>query len=278
MKTLVISALSLSFFIAKAINIEDAFKKGLIKYDISGTTEGNTGACIAVNITNQSAEIVNLEIETGRILEASDTNYQNMIVTKRYFVRLQPKQKASQNIYALCSKPNRSSPIPETKFSHGKMATGSLLTMAKFVESKQLQNGEGQTLIWNMVNGNYSLYNCDYTPQMYASLKTFFASDNNIKFENCNTANRTSAGGVVHSIRRFKGSFGFSIPEPSDFELSLFDEDGNKVKVLEDKKQMEPDWYEYDYEFTNTGLTKGKTYQLKMFINGKPRKVIFIEN
>jgi hypothetical protein len=278
MKPLLITSLLLTFFYTKAINIEDAFKKGLIKYDITGTTDGNTGSCIAVDITNQSTEIVNLEIETGRILEAIDTTYQDMIVTKRYFVRLQPKQKAIQNIYALCSKPDRSSPKPETKFSHGKMATGSLLTMAKFVENKNLQNGEGQTLIWNMVKGNYTLYNCDYTPQMYASLKTFFASDSKVKFENCNTVSRTSAGGTTYSIRRFKGSFGFSIPEPSDFELSLFDEDGNKVKELENKKQMQPDWYEYDYEFTNTGLTKGKTYQLKMLINGKPRKVIFIEN
>lgn len=278
MKITILATLLLLAVTTRAINIEEAFKKGLIKYDITGTTQGNTGACIAVNITNQSSEIVNLEIETGRVLESSDTTYQDMIVTKRYFVRLQPKQKTSQSIYALCSKPDRSTPNANINFAHGKMATGPLLAMAKFVETKQLQNGEGQTLIWSIVRGNDVFYECDYTPQMYTSLKNFFAAERSIKFENCNSVNKPAASSTVRTVRRFKGSFSFSIPQPSDIELSLYDDEGNKVKVLENKKQMEADWYEYDYEFTNTGLTKDKTYELKLLINGKPRKVVYIEN
>lgn len=74
-----------------AISIDEAYKKGLIQYEINGTSKGNTGACVAINVTNISNTIINLEVETGRVLESLDSSYQNMIVTKRYFIRLQPK-------------------------------------------------------------------------------------------------------------------------------------------------------------------------------------------
>lgn len=278
MKTIIIPVLIAAMFkTAYGIGIEDAFNKGLIQYVISGTSEGNTGACIAVDITNMSSTVVNLEIETGRILEADDSLFQNMIVSKRFFARLQPKQRVSQKMYALCAEPSDATPNTNIKFSHGSMATGVLLGMVKFVEANNLQNSEGQSFIWSIVRGNTTFYDCDYTKAMYASLKTFFSADRTIKFEHCETVNKRPAAENIRTVRRYKGNFSFSLPQPSDIEISIFDDEGNKVKQLEHKKQMEADWYEYDYEFTDANLTKGKSYELKLLINGKPKKVIYID-
>jgi hypothetical protein len=279
MKTLpILILLSATIAQTNAVSIDEAYKKGLIQYEINGTSQGNTGACIAINFTNISSTIINLEVETGRILEASDSSYQNMIVSKRYFVRLQPKQKTTQNIYALCAEPGDVTPNNGISFTHGKMATGSLLGMAKYVEANNLQNGTGQSLIWAIINGITTFYSCDYLPNMYASLKNFFATDKQIKFEECTAINNIAHKPVTTTVRRYKGSFGFSLPQDSEVEISLFDEDGNKVKQLDYNKKMEANWYDYEYEFTNANLPKGKTYELKLVINGKPKKVLFIDN
>lgn len=158
------------------------------------------------------------------------------------------------------------------------MSTGSLLGMAKYVEANNLQDGTGQSLIWAIVNGNTTFYLCDYLPNMYASLKNFFISDKQVKFEDCTASNNTLHTPSTTTVTRYKGSFGFSLPQDSEVEISLFDEAGNKVKQLDYNKKMDADWYDYEYEFTNTNLTKGKTYELKLVINGKPKKVLSIDN
>ena len=279
MKTLpILFLLGTTIAQTNAVSIDEAYKKGLIQYEINGTSQGNTGACIAIKVTNISSTIINLEVETGRVLEATDSSYQNMIVSKRYFVRLQPKQKTTQNIYALCAEPGDATPNHGVSFSHGSMSTGSLLGMAKYVEANNLQDGKGQSLIWAIINGNTTFYSCEYLPTMYASLKNYFATDKQVKFEDCPVTNNIAHKPVTTTVRRYKGSFGFSLPQDSEVEISLFDEDGNKVKQLDYHKKMEADWYDYEYEFTNANLTKGKTYELKLVINGKPKKVLFIDN
>ncbi len=264
--------------IAFCISIEEAYTKGLVEYEIKGTSEGHTGACIAVHLKNISAAPVNLEIETGRILEAADSNYQNMLVTKRFFVRLQPGQKSAQNLYALCAEPSDATPNNYIAFAHGKMSGGVLFSMAKFVEAQNLQNSEGQNLVWEVVKGNLTFSTCDLKPQIFASLKTHFASDKNVKFENCNTQTTNGASPAVQIVKRFSGSFGFSLSQASDVEISLFDSEGNKVKQLVFKKQLFPDYYDYEYQFTTEGLEKNKTYELKLLINGKPKRVQYVSN
>jgi hypothetical protein len=261
-----------------SIGIEEAYKKGFIQYEMKGTEKGNSGDCIAINITNTSETIVNLEIETGRVFEAEDTNYQNMIVTKRFFARLNPKQKTAQKIYALCAEPSDATPNNSVIFKHGKMATGTLQNMAKFVETKNLQDASGQSLIWSVINNITTYRECDYQPVLYASLKTHFASDKNVSFIKCPTPETTVPITVTRTVRRYKGSFGFSLPQSSDVEISLFDKDGKKVKQLDFKKQMSADWYDYEYEFTDTNLNKGETYELRLIINGRPKRVMYIDN
>jgi hypothetical protein len=265
---------------AFAISIEEAFKKGLIAYEISGTEAGHSGNCMSLTVVNNSPAIVNLEVETGRVFEAADTFVQNMIVTKRFFTRLNPKQKVSQRLYAMCAESGDATPNELRKFSHGKMADGLLLSMSKYIEQNNMQNDAGQSLVWLAVGSNtLNISECDYQPAMYASLKKHFALDKNVSFLPCkNEPVPISVATPPKVVRTFKGTFGFSIQQPSDIEISVFDIEGKKVKQLDVVSKMEPDWYNYEYSFNNDGLTKGVTYEVRLIINGKPKRVMYIDN
>jgi len=264
---------------AYAISIEEAFKKGWIVYEISGTEAGHSGNCMSLTVVNNSPAIVNLEVETGRVFEAADTFVQNMIVTKRFFTRLNPKQKVSERLYAMCAESGDASPSAERKFGHGKMSAGVLLSMAKYIEQSNMQNSEGQSLIWKAAGGEFVFSECDYLPVQYASLKKYFVADKRVTFTACNEAPAVSAvASPPKVIRTFKGSFGFSVPQVSDVEISVFDANGIKWKQLDVIKKMEPDWYDYEYSFTNEGLVKGATYEIRLLINGKPKRVMYIDN
>jgi hypothetical protein len=277
---LLISLMSETVF---SISIEEAFKKGLIRYEMKGTEKGNTGDCISIMVENISAGIINLEVETGRVLEASDSAYQNMIVTKRFFVRLNLKQKSQQLLYALCVEQGDGSPNESISFSHGAMSRGTLLSMAKFVEQKNLQNATGQALIWQVVSGSAIMFiSCNFQPALYASLKSHFAFDKYVKFEACGSSDDSAEKFFTHTptriVRTYQGTFGFSIAQPADVEISVFDMQDKKVKQLEVMRKMEPDWYNYEYRFTDTGLNKGETYELRLLVNGKVKRVVVIDN
>jgi hypothetical protein len=261
-----------------AISIEDAYKKGFITYEIKGTDAGHSGSCISVSIVNNSPTIINLEIETGRVFEPADTFVQNMIVTKRFFTRLNPKQKTTQRLFAMCAESGDASPNESRSFSHGKMAQGLLLSMSKYIEANNMQNSEGQSLIWHVSNGNNVFNECRYSPVMYASLKKYFAAEKSAVFTPCSESSGSDVAPTPRVIRTFHVSFGFSVPQTSAVEISVFDADGNKVKELDVIKSMEPDWYDYESSFTNSGLTKGATYEVRLIINGKPKRVMYIEN
>lgn len=263
---------------ASAVSIEEAFKKGHISYHITGA-DGYYGKCVSIMVENKLSAPIKLEIETGRVLQSLDTNVQDMIVTGSFYAYLYGKQKITQMLYAMCAKQNAIPPDEVNEFSHGAMATGNLLAMAKFIESRKLQDHTGQLLIWKSVKEEVTLSECDYQPALYASLKTAFASNKNVRFTDCSNDPAGSNGSSPRKrIKTYDCTIGFSAPYGSTFEISIFDSNNNKVKQILKQEKRNDQYIEIDYIFTSEGLTEGETYEVRLLVNGKVKQTMAVED
>lgn len=270
--------LMLVYHTASAVSIEEAFKKGHISYHITGA-DGYYGKCVSITVENKLSAPIKLEIETGRVLQSLDTNVQDMIVTGSFYAYLYGKQKITQMLYAMCAKQDAVPPDEANEFSHGAMATGNLLAMAKFIESRKLQDHTGQQLIWKSVKEEVALSECDYQPALYASLKTAFASNKNVRFIDCSNGPAGSNGTSPRKrIKTYNCTIGFTAPYGATIEISLFNSTGRKVKQILKQEKRNDQYIEIDYIFTSEGLTEGETYEVRLLVNGKVKQTMALED
>lgn len=266
----------LSVFSVQGVSIQDAFKNGRIKYSVNGTANGNTGKSIAIEITNLGTSPIDIEIEAGRIFDAQDTLYQDMIVSKKFLAKIPSGQKISDTLFAMCIKPDLSAPDPNTTYNHGKMATGLLMNMIQFVENQQLHNEIGQSLIWNIVRGSDTFFDCDVTPFLFALLRQHFTSNNLLKFEKCKEIPPAAYHVQARPLKTYKGIFMLSLVKTSDIKIGLYDDRGNLIKQFVQTK-VNAGKHDYNYEFTNSTLTEGQRYEVRLVVDGILRKTAYIE-
>src|SRR5690606_11328526 len=107
----------------------------------------------------------------------------------------------------MCIKPERSSPQPGTTFTQGKIATGILLNMIQYVEKEKLHNEVGQSLIWNVIRGSHTFYDCDVAQPLYVSLQKYFATNSLLKFEKCAEIKPQPIQIQTRTLKTYKGTF-----------------------------------------------------------------------
>jgi hypothetical protein len=166
-----------SYSIPVSYRLNEAIHKNLVRVQLKGAKidtafrgeiSAHYGPCIAMDITNNSVQALNLELEYGYQLMPDDTSIQTMMVTRNLQVYLSPAQKKSLRIYAMCIEATDHVPNEKVNFVLQKRATGNLLSIAEFLNRKNYQGAVAQDAVWCISNDRdlHSIYSAD-TAMMY---------------------------------------------------------------------------------------------------------------
>ena len=244
-----------------------------------GEYSSHYGPCMAMGITNTSAEILNLNLEYGYRLVPEDSALQTMIVTQTLLVKLQPKQKKNCRLYAMCTEAHDGGPSPEAKFTLRSRATGNLLNLTEFLNQKKYQGDAAQNAVWCFTNSYElnSIFSAD-TNMMY-DLRRFVAKAKGIDLKKIyETAEAEPYSAPVRTFTTrtiYSGSLNYSFLKTSKVMIALFDEDNHMKKVYVNNETQREGEYTYNYQIGSDEMNNKKHY-LRMFRDGKLEEEISI--
>lgn len=152
-----------------------AFNEDLIESPIIQGTGRHNGKCISITLKSKQSKRLTIQIESGWMLIAVESRYQNMLITDSLPVVLEPLEEKTVLVYAMCTQSYDASPSSTCLFTLGDYAPEPLATLAHYIFRKKYQDSFGQNAVWNISNNLTSLAdrNTKATMEEVASMHTY---------------------------------------------------------------------------------------------------------
>jgi hypothetical protein len=144
----------------QTLTIEEAVEQNKIDCIITGSWDYNDpkefldadgqyfGKCMTISIRNKNNSAIEIYIENGLMLMCEDTTVQDMVVTKPAYVYLEPRQKKTVELYAMCSEYHDNMPGKQKKYRVGKKGEKELIRISKVIDEMFMHNLAGQGAVW----------------------------------------------------------------------------------------------------------------------------------
>lgn len=235
-----------------------------------GERSSHYGPCMALEITNATADMLSINVEYGYRLEPEDSTLQTMMVTQNLLVKLPARQKKNYRLYAMCTQAHDSGPSPDAAFVLGKRFVGNILQLAELINKNNYQTDAAQNAVWCLTD-NYeisSIYNSD-TAMMYA-LRRFVAKAKGLAEDKIYAATtETPEPARSYTTRKiYSGSMSYRFSGTNKIMIALFDETNQMKRVFVNNETQREGEYTYNYQIGSDEMDDKKHY-LRLFRNGK---------
>lgn len=254
---------------SSTVSLADALKNEMVSVECSGIdTMAHYGKCLAVSITNNKNEAIDVEIERGMVFQASPLNHQNFVVTRPEIVALAPGQRISTSVNAMCIESSDASPGGDTDFSYHGKSDESMGILLAYLDENNLMNPLGQEAVWTLIN-KYPLEEI-YGSDSIASTKLTSFMESNFDLPKAWDGYEGSAAAPTPTYREMKiGGMVeyYSSRSGDEVYIALFNNDG----VLERELYYNPDFpsgkVKVNYEF-DAALYTDSSYLIRLTIDG----------
>lgn len=249
--------------IIESITLKDAMAKGLVKISIVAADTDTLkpfssyyGSCLKINLLSSSAKTMTVKIENGYFLQPADSLDQRMIVTKEELITLNPKQKKSVKLFAMCTQMHHSSPDELSKYSLASKSNGPLYDLIQLIDKKSYQSDAAQHAIWVITDSSEisSIYSDNETE--LSELQSFVAKATGKPIPRSRNPLNYSSGSVSGAI---------SWESNSNQTLSFYiqAEDGKReVTFFEHQLFSKPALNTLNWKFSFKSFPKGVYYVL----------------
>jgi hypothetical protein len=283
---LLLILISCNAFAEVTSKLSEAIQKKQVIVNMAGAKQDTSfqgeyssyyGPCMALEISNTTNEVMNLNLEYGYKLVPVDSSLQTMMVTQTLIAKLQPKQKKNYRIYAMCTEASDGSPSPDKIFKMGNRFGGNILSLAELLNRKKYQGNAAQEALWCLTdNHNIQSIFSDDTVMMY-ELRRFVVKAKGIAMDKIYSAstNESFKEPITTFTTRtvYSGSLSYSFGRTSKVMIALFDED-DKMKQVYVNNEIQRE-YTYKYEIGSDEMENKKHY-LRMFRDGRLEQEISI--
>jgi len=268
----IISVVFLLPFTAKSqtLNLTTAEKQNLIRFSINGN-ESSTHYIRPLLLHMQNISNVNasIKIDNGLVLQASDSGFQNFVVTKEEFLALKPGEEKEIQLYAMCLESSDASPNQSSLYRPSSLATTELLGLTRRIEKEELFNYEAQTAVWAL--------SCKYPIDFITGFDTVLTRQL-IKYVADATGQPIPPAPApddyernYYSTSTYKlkmgGEFSYNLYENHSITIAMFDKDNIVVRELYKNPKEKPGDHKLKFEFDATAYTDD-FYYLKVIDNG----------
>ena len=149
----------------QVINIKKAVEEQVIDYNIIGSfdrlqkmdfLDANGqyyGKCMTMSMHSNIDSSVVIYIENGLMLICEDTLTQNMVLSEPAYVKLNPKEIKTFQLYAMCAEIHDGIPNKLTQYRLGNMADSNLIYITESINELLMNNIAGQGAVWAYTDG-----------------------------------------------------------------------------------------------------------------------------
>jgi hypothetical protein len=270
---------------AGAIGIDQALKLKMVQVEITGdnfidnTTYQSThsGACMRLTIKNISTKTATVDLETGRIFLPEDVDLQPMLVTKHRQYKINPGGKVDEMVYAMCFNDGKQAPGEKAVYHIGKMATDWLLEAAQYVEKNNLQDYQGQSLVWDATRNK--CFSCVLQQTVSQPVAEQVPSDSHpvhtviqeAPFKEHDPYEPLKSDTVMKIFNNWYNkvdvTFAYTLHDTSKVRIEMVDERGKLIKVLQPDTMQNPGMHKVNEVFVVDKEWKIRKCIMKLYVN-----------
>jgi len=166
MRTIIFAALLLVSAVLQAQMISDLQKSGSIKcYTIGNDSSVHYAQPLAIRLVNAARTKLEVKIPAGFVFVATDSSYQNIVITESVVATLQPGQTKQINLRGMCMERSDHAPSGTCHYNPDKMASDKIVKLAQFIEKNKFWSPAGQQAMWTLINDEplYAVSSLDTT-------------------------------------------------------------------------------------------------------------------
>ena len=246
-----------SLFSKTKISLQKAFEKKIItaKAICKGGLELN------YSVTNLIKDSLLIVIPVGWRFNsnAGKNDYQDILVTHEEILTLKPKETKQFDIKGFCCEATKGGPIKDAPYTLGKLADSSLVFLARYLSTHQIDGNCQQYSVWAVSDKEETANITSNNDSTASLLRNFVAT---IKGEPLpwytlsKRANITVNGTVNDNPIRFKAKINYSISKSCYSYCYIMDSKGNKVSAILGA-WLYPENTDYNASFSVVMLKKG---------------------
>jgi hypothetical protein len=262
--------------------LDDAIKKNLVSATITGRKDATTayyGDCITLILKNKTGQKLTLNLENGRRLDCTNDSVQDMLVTQAEIFALLPSTQQEFTIYAMCSQKHNRSPHPNSVYHIGGMAESVLVQLTILIEKLKAQSYTGQQAVWVLTDDSdpSGITGNDSATRV---LREFVTKNKGFKKKAERDPNfiydysfpKEEANGFT-----IEGNFDWQMPYKTYVSLYIYDNNGNKIKVIFQDVVYSGGLQNYHYKITSDDFRPGELYWVRMKANDKILREVSIK-
>lgn len=239
------------------VSLQKAFEKKYIK--ANAICKG--GLELNYSISNLLKDSLLIVIPAGWRFNsnAGKNDYQDILVTHEEILTLKPRESKQFDIKGYCCEATKGGPIKGAPYTLGKLADSSLVFLARYLSTHQIDKNSQQYSVW-AISDKKETANITASNDSIASLLRNFVAT--IKGESLpwytllKRASVTNEGTINDNPIRFKAKINFSIVKACYSYCYIMDNKGNKVSSIVGI-WLYPENSDYNADFNVTMLKKG---------------------
>lgn len=215
----------------------------------------NGGNYLEFKLHNLTGNPIELSIEPGQVFKPNgidSNNFQNVIVPNEEIMAINPSSVQSFTIRGYCCNSGRKAANSGVPFVYGKMATGALLNLCKYINMNCKNDESIQSAIWCFTNNQY----LDSVSKK-SKLKSF--TFKLIKMEKSGVFNTTESQFVYDVIY-------YELKTNGIVKLEFRDVFGNRIYTYTSKKTTKAGNYKFVLNLTTKNWEKGQ-YSVSVVTN-----------
>lgn len=135
------------------LTLQSALSMGLASVEFI-SKGGYHGECINAKVTNLSGEAMSVSFEPGRILSSDDPGEQDLLLVDERELQLFPGDIKEIGLAAFCAQSSNNSPAMGSTYSPGRVDSGDVVALAKFLDDNAFPANATQHAIWAFTNGH----------------------------------------------------------------------------------------------------------------------------
>ena len=268
--------LSSGSFATTPVSLKDACEEKIIKVVINGNpfdlgsplSKRYYGECISIQVENLTNNVLNLQIENGRILLSDFDSIQNMIITKQLVFALNGKESATYKAYAMCIEKANGAPDAKTTFQLGDMADGYLLQLTQMLEKNNYQDHAAQSSVWAITDhlDTMAIYSSDIIEKnmLRKFIGTYQKATADKRIVPIYDPEKTTY--IERKEFNISGKIDWTMKGDGYASLIVYDEQGTQVTTIFEKRKFDEGNQSYDFKVVSCMIQKGKKYLVRLKI------------
>jgi hypothetical protein len=263
------------------MDLKQAIASKLVSVEVSGANYDSIPVSMRngfspkmqMTVSNLSNQPVQLDLDPGYMLEAAEPGYQAMLLTQSVDLKLKPKERQRNYIYAMCTQLSKSGPNSSLHYHVAEKAKPSLLRMALFIASKKYLVHAAQEAVWS-ISDNLPIPSIDdKDPHITDELQKQVADIKHVNLDEVRKEYKKNKGAA---LAEFNGSktdrnIPFDVKDTSVVAVAYYDLNGTPIKTIMKPTMLMQGKHSIRYEPYPVALA-GQKYSVKMIKDGAPYK------